>query len=73
MKKDKDYLTGVKVACVVKTSKANNGHHTSYLNQMGRTIVTGVECTWQRLTAGVSLLLVSQVLVENVMETIFAL
>ena len=32
----------------------------------------GVECTGQRLTAGVSLLLISQALVENVMETIFA-
>ena len=58
-KQDRDYYWGVKVAHVAETSKANNGHHTSYPSPPDRAIVTGVECAWQRLTGAMSLLLVS--------------
>ena len=41
MKKDRDYSTAVKVACVAESSKFNNGRHASYPNQMGRTVGYG--------------------------------
>ena len=73
VKKDRDFSTGVKVASIAETSKANNAHQVSYPNQLGRsTIVTGVECMWQRLTAGMNLLLISEAFMDNVIETIFA-
>ena len=59
-KQDRDYYWGVIFARIAETSEANNNHHASYPSPPGRAIDTGVECAEQRLTAVVSLLLISQ-------------